>query len=367
MIPIKGHLEHNIRTTWVCSVERSESVDSDGDKFTNVDVVVGLKGCAESIVTGFCKISIVDNEGTMLPDLMGYVSVDSEACNDEGVNFGLIFREVGISNNPKDPHFVRFELNIELDEKKAVEYRRFSNDLCLLFDESLLTDTVIRVNGREFSVHRAILAARWPRFYEQFLMESKHAVVDVGDVEPEAFEKLLRCIYSNKNPTSLPEEETFCRDLAYILEPTWLKKQSTLDQQETSPLTTVSVMDLGELLTSDPDTIPEIAVSNHKSITYRSFSYKTVITTGNYKMPTFSLKEHITTVFPVEDDILLTAIWKISLKEFDRKLDCNYCQLKLISLNNADNIKIRSKFCIWNGGGKKQYEMDRFTEFNFER
>ena len=367
VIPIGGHLEHNIRITWVCSVERSESVDSDADKFTNVDVVVGLKGCSESSVTGYCKISIVDIEGTMLPDLMGYVSVDSEACNDEGVNFGLIFREVGISNNPKDPHFVRFELNIEIDEKKAVEYQRFPNDLCLLFDESLLTDSVIRVNGRELSVHHAIFAARWPRFYEQSFRASNDSVVDVGDVEPEAFEKLLRCIYSNINPTSLLDEETFYRDLAYILEPTWLKKQSTFDQQETSM--TVPVMDLGELLTSDPDNIPEIAVSNHKSVTYRSFSYKTVITTENYKLPTFSLKEHITTVFPVEDDILLTAIWRISLKEFDRKLDCNYCQLKLILLNNADNIKVRSKFCIWNGGGQKQYEMDRFTEFilNYEQ
>ena len=223
---------------------------------------------------------------------------------------------------------------------------------------------MIRVNGREFSVHRAILAARWPRLYEKFLMGSKNSVVDVGDVELEAFEKLLRCIYSNRNPTSLLEEVTFCRDLAYILEPTWLKEKNTFDQQETSPSTTLPVMDLGELLTSDPDNIPEIAISNHTSITYRSFSYKTVITTEQYKLPTFSLEEHITTEFSVEDDILLTAIWKISLKEFDRKLDCNYCQLKLISLNNADNIKARSKFCIWNGEGQKQYEMDKFTEFN---
>ena len=130
--PIEGHSEHNIRITWVCSIERSGSVDSDGDRFSNVDVVVGLRGSSESIVTGFCKISIVDMEGVMLPDLMGYASVDSEACDDEGVNFGLIFREVDIPNNRNDQQFVLFELNIELDQKKAVEYQRFPNDLCIL-------------------------------------------------------------------------------------------------------------------------------------------------------------------------------------------------------------------------------------------
>ena len=51
------------------------------------------------------------------------------------------------------------------------------------------------------------------------------------------------------------------------------------------------------------------------------------------------------------------------MKEFDRELDCNYCLLKLISLHNADNIKVRSKFSIWNCEGQKQYEIQRFTEF----
>ena len=52
------------------------------------------------------------------------------------------------------------------------------------------------------------------------------------------------------------------------------------------------------------------------------------------------------------------------MKEFDEKFDCNYCQLKLVSLNNADNIKARSKFCIWNDEGQKQSEIHRFTEFD---
>ena len=57
-------------------------------------------------------------------------------------------------------------------EKERSAFSRSINDLGLLLDESLLTDTVLRVSGREIPVHRAILAARWPRFYENFLAGS---------------------------------------------------------------------------------------------------------------------------------------------------------------------------------------------------
>ena len=123
----------------------------------------------------------------MLPGVGGYFAVNEEFDDDE-YTARLYFNDLNIPNDPDDEYFVRFELNIALDEKETFDHR-FSNDLCHLFDESLLTDSVLRVSGREFSVHRAILAARWPRFYENFSMGSKNSVVDVGDVEPEAFEK----------------------------------------------------------------------------------------------------------------------------------------------------------------------------------
>ena len=297
----------------------------------------------------------------MLPLQFGYSAVGDERAGDHVTYLG--FEDVAVSNDPNDRYFVLFELNIALDEKKHFEYQRFTKDLCLLFDESLLTDSVLRVSGREFSVHRAVLAARWPKFYEQFLIESNESVVDVGDVEPETFEKLLRCIYSNRNPTSLLKEDILCRDLALTLEPTWLEEGNPVVQEKISPSTAIPVLDLGEQLESDPDNTPEIAFSNRKSITYRSFSYKKILTkeTDSNEQST-TLEEHITTVFPGKEDILITATWKISLTEFDRELSLHYCLLKLISLNNADSIKVRSKFSIWNCDGQKQYEMPRFSE-----
>ena len=61
--------------------------------------------------------------------------------------------------------------------------------------------------------------------------------------------KLLRCIYSNRNPSWLLKEDILLRDLVQILEPTWLKEQSTFDQQET----TIPVLDLNEQSEFDSD------------------------------------------------------------------------------------------------------------------
>ena len=213
VIPIDENPEHNIRITWVCSIERTDVVDSGGDEYTNIKTAVGRTSCTEAIIRGVSKISIIDKDGAMLPGTYNYFAVDSEEGDEDHIVKGVIFTELDIPNDPDEPYFVLFELNIALDETEALEYRRFTNDLCVLFDESLLTDSVLRVSGREFSVHRAVLAARWPRFYVKYLIESKNSVVDVGDVEPEAFEKLLRCIYSNTIPTSLLKEDILCQDL----------------------------------------------------------------------------------------------------------------------------------------------------------
>ena len=232
--PIDEHPEHNIRITWVCSIKRIDVVDSGGNKKTSVHVIVEKRSCKGAIITGFCKINIIDREGTMLPGVGDYIAVN-DPC--DYYTTYADFNDLNIPNDPDDRYCVRLEFNIELDEKEALGNQRFTNDLCILFDESLLTDSVLRVSGREFSVHRAVLAARWPRFYEKFSMRSINSVVDVGDVEPEAFEKLLRCIYSNRNPSWLLKEDILLRDrdLVQTLEPSWLKEQSSVDQEEISP------------------------------------------------------------------------------------------------------------------------------------
>ena len=41
VIPIDENPEHNIRITWLCTIERTNVVDSGGNKKANVDVIRG--------------------------------------------------------------------------------------------------------------------------------------------------------------------------------------------------------------------------------------------------------------------------------------------------------------------------------------
>ena len=233
-------------------------------------------------------------------------------------------------------------------------------DLSLLLDESLLADSVLRVSGREIAVHRAILAARWPRFYERFLDGSIDSVVDVGEIEPEVFEKLLKCVYSNRIPVSI-FHDTACKDLALTLEQTrFLKHIQTNKQRQnsTDSSTNISTDHLDghslQLLT------PENEKFVHESITHRSFTYSTVITKKEYNQSTTSLDSTLNTVFPGKHDNISVAIWKISLKKFDEKKRCNYCRLKLIALENASSVKARTRLCIYNIEGRRHVEINTF-------
>ena len=197
------------------------------------------------------KSASVTRKERLLPEEILYMYVGTDSIHFEEVKF----TKVKLSENPEDEYFVCFELYIAADENETSYLNRRTNDLGLLLDESLLTDSVLRVNGRDIPVHRAILAARWPRFYEKFLTRSNDPVVDVDGIETEAFGKLLKCVYSNRIPVSLLLDAN-CADLAQTLEQTrFLKLIRTSQLQQSS--NNISAADIYELRASDQNKSPK--------------------------------------------------------------------------------------------------------------
>ena len=287
-----GDPEDAVTIDWSCNIKRKIDHYPDGQEFTDIEVTLSAHTFPRAFLTGFYKVSIVDQEGTLLPGEYLFACVEGDR-DDDLLKYLFTngstktFEDIQLSENPEDKYFVCFEYYITADEKHMADLDRSTNDLSLLLDESLLTDSVLRVSGREIPVHRVILSARWPRFYERYLAGSTDSVVDVGGIELEAFEKLLKCVYSNRIPVSLLHD-TPCRDLARTLEQTRLLDQiQTVEQQRNSaePPTDIPIVNRDERHDSDT----EIGISAQESITYRSFTHSTVITKAEYVQSTTSL------------------------------------------------------------------------------
>lgn len=80
---------------------------------------------------------------------------------------------------------------------------RLSDDLAQLFDNQTFTDCVLTCGGRDFNVHKAILAARSPVFaamFEHKMRESQSDRVDVADVDAEVMREMLRFMYTGQAP-----------------------------------------------------------------------------------------------------------------------------------------------------------------------
>ena len=362
-IPVEGELEQFAETFWSCLISRENKNIPNGKvtakTYASVSIVT-----SERIVTGFCKFSITEEDGKTTPGQVKYGYVDYDSCRKSNVS-SVIFDELKPLENSEVKCFVCFELHVAVGERQTSDFNRSTNDLSLLLDEPLLTDTVLRVSGREIPVHRAILAARAPGFYDNFLAGSKDSVVDVGEIEPDVFQELLKCFYSNRIPTALFQEPAF-QDMAQMLEPTWFSEQIPTDEQQhsvASSANTVAV-DLDELRGANPYRHHEIRVATQNHISFRCFSYNTVISMETYRGPIFSFKEIFNTVFEGEDEKMITATWKISLIEFDEAPDMNYFTIKLMSLNNASSVIARIRMCILNGRGEKHIDWTKFEQFS---
>lgn len=80
---------------------------------------------------------------------------------------------------------------------------RLSDDLSGLFESQKFSDVILCVSGKEFFVHKAILAARSPVFaamFEHEMEEKKQNRVDITDMDYDVLREMLRFIYTGKAP-----------------------------------------------------------------------------------------------------------------------------------------------------------------------
>ena len=358
-----GTEQQSYETTWQCRIRRTFTRNSNGRE--SISVTVSNWG-SDVFIKGFYKISIIDQAGNILPGQMKYAHVGTDTRDEgNGVNgFSVNFEEMQLSGNSEDKLFVCFELHIEVDERETTEFIRSTNDLSLLLDESLLTDSVLRVSGREISVHRAVLAARWPRFYGKFLAGSKDSTVNVGEIELEVFEKLLKSTYSNRISTSFLQEHA-CKDMEQFFEPIWLFGgiQTRKRQHSIPSPTNIAAVNLDEVRDSNPDDIHQIRSSAQMFLRYQYLSYNFVSNKETLRQTPMILEEIFNTIFHGEDGEMITATWKISLKEMD---DFGYygdCRLKLTSINNASSVIAQIQLSVSNGKGNEEFESTQFNQF----
>ncbi|XP_065205343.1 speckle-type POZ protein B-like [Planococcus citri] len=86
-----------------------------------------------------------------------------------------------------------------------------SENFAALIKDHTFTDVVLSVNGKEYPVHKAVLAARSPVFYAMFKHSTKENElnrVDIEDVDEAVVEEMLIYIYTGKCevPDALAEE-----------------------------------------------------------------------------------------------------------------------------------------------------------------
>ena len=224
-----------------------------------------------------------------------------------------------------------------------------------LFEDGILTDVNIRIGGRHIPAHRAILAARWHRFYARFLADPTVDTVDidaVGDINPETFEKLLKCIYSDQIPHSIIQDPD-CRELARKLELDWFVEASE------RPPTKKCVDCYSARSSLDWKNFQEISDFTKKTLRYRSFLYTTKLSRDKFIRPTFSFEDNFVTEFLWKKGELIKATWKISLKSAG-----DGAVLRLISLEHSTTVKTRCRFSIANIEGRVEYEVNKFITFD---
>ena len=137
----------------------------------------------------------------------------------------LPFKMVLCERNGVDNFLVDGNLTIHCDILSSVSKETFSGihgnshsfdnaeklveNLEELLKNKTFSDVTIDVNGRQFQVHKNILAARSPVFAAMFgheTAENLSGIVNVSDVEPEVFEELLHFIYTGRVSTERWQE-----------------------------------------------------------------------------------------------------------------------------------------------------------------
>jgi len=92
------------------------------------------------------------------------------------------------------------ETKLEVSAKPIKENESLNTDLNSLLENGLYADFTLLVGGKEFQLHKAILASRSPYFktmLESDFEESRKNRLEIDDVELELFEEFLRYVYTD--------------------------------------------------------------------------------------------------------------------------------------------------------------------------
>ncbi|XP_057318507.1 speckle-type POZ protein B-like isoform X2 [Microplitis mediator] len=78
---------------------------------------------------------------------------------------------------------------------------KITDDLKELYDSKINSDVTLVVGNEKFKAHKIILSARSPVFFAMFtheMKEKKDSEVDIPDIDPEIFNKMLQFIYTDE-------------------------------------------------------------------------------------------------------------------------------------------------------------------------
>ena len=109
----------------------------------------------------------------------------------------------------------------------AVGVKALQANVALLTDDSTFSDFTFIVKGKEFKLHKIILAAASPvmrRMFTTNMGESRENKCIVDDIEPDIFEYLVKFIYRHEVPENISEVVKPLYEAAHYYQVDHLKK-----------------------------------------------------------------------------------------------------------------------------------------------
>uniref|UniRef100_A0A0N5BR02 BTB domain-containing protein n=1 Tax=Strongyloides papillosus TaxID=174720 RepID=A0A0N5BR02_STREA len=91
--------------------------------------------------------------------------------------------------------------NPETPKQVTIPQSKLSLDYGDMFDSPLFTDCIIKIGDTEIKVHKAVLAARSPVFYDTFnttLEKSQTNIIEIEDFRVEVVREMLKYIYTDE-------------------------------------------------------------------------------------------------------------------------------------------------------------------------
>jgi hypothetical protein len=192
---------------------KNYQVDFDGTSNSSIQLFSARFKTIDKQLMTFSKFK-VPNE--MISNLM---------TNDElNIEVNVVIKYIPIVNL-----LVPFK-NSELDSSTGSKI--IIGHFCSMLGDPTFADFKFIVKGKEFKVHKNILAAASPVFLKMFttdMEESRKGECKIDDFNPETFEEMLRFIYSGKLPENVKDPSIdLLYEIAHFYEIKGLKEMCKL-------------------------------------------------------------------------------------------------------------------------------------------